>query len=96
MKRRYYYPIGKLKPLKGTCDDFYQEVRKLQYPYLPISAASYRRLLDAPADYYLMPGKNGKVVTFGNIGGGFALTPLNPDEAAWILKEQPQPGSAAQ
>jgi len=87
MKRRYY-PIGKLKSLKGTCDDFYQEVRKLQYPYLPISAASYRRLLDESADYYRMPGKKGKVVTFGNTGGGFALMPLNPEEAAWILEKQ--------
>ena len=91
MKRRYY-PIGKLKPLKGTCDDFYQEVRKLQYPYLPISAASYRRLLDESADYYRMPGKKGKVVTFGNTFGntcgGFALMPLNLEEAAWILEKQ--------
>ncbi|HRJ53045.1 MAG TPA: hypothetical protein PLE99_09765 [Candidatus Thiothrix moscowensis] len=96
MKRRYYYPIGKLKPLKGTCDDFHQEVRKLQYPYLPISAASYRRLLDASADYYLMPGKKGKVVTFGNTGGGFALMPLNQEEASWILAGQPQPDGTAQ
>ena len=68
----------------------------MQYPYLPISAASYRRLLDAPADYYLMPGKKGKVVTFGNTGGGFVLMPLTPEEAAWILEEQPQPDSAGQ
>jgi hypothetical protein len=95
MKRRYY-PIGKLTPLQGTCDDFYQEVRKLQHPYIPISAASYRRLLDEPADYYLMPGKKGKVVTFGNTCGGFALMPLNPEEAAWILEDQPRPGGAAQ
>lgn len=95
MKRRYY-SIGKLKPLKGTCDDFYQEVSKLQYPYIPISAASYRCLLDAPADYYLMPGKKGKVVTFGNADGGFTLMPLNPEAAARILEAQPHPDGNAQ
>lgn len=85
-----YYPIGRLNPLQGCCDDFWLEVKKLQRPYIPITPASYQTLLEGGADYYRMPGKQGKVVTFGNADGGYCLMPLKKDEASLLLESQPR------
>lgn len=85
-----FYPIGKLTPLKGVCAGFFCEVRRVQRPYLPITEADYQQLMAATADYYRLPGKHGRVVTFGTADGGYALMPLQPDEAGRILALQQQ------
>ncbi len=41
-----FYPIDKLKPLNGLCDDFHTETKKLQRPYFPISVRSYHALFN--------------------------------------------------
>lgn len=76
-----------LKPLKGSCKPFHQQVRELRRPYTKISDADYALFMSGPADFYL--SSCGKVVyTFGNADGGYALMPLADEAARTILESQ--------
>lgn len=73
------------KPLKGSCSEFHEEVRKLQRPYIPITKEQYEALVSLPNDYYMF---GDEVVTFGNADGGYALMPLQAKYATAILEVQ--------
>lgn len=74
-----------LQPLKGSCSEFHEEVRKLQRPYIPITKEQYEALVSLPSDYYMF---GDEVVTFGNADGGYALMPLQAKYATAILEAQ--------
>ena len=73
-----------IKGLTGNVSGFHEEVRKLQRPYIKISSSEYEDLIKGSFDYYLT--NDGKVVTFGNADGGYALMPLNKTAADEIRK----------
>lgn len=75
-----------LQPLKGSCQGFFHEVKKVTRPYIPITEEQHKTLESGQADYYQMP--DGSVVTFGNADGGWALMPLQPEFARTILQNQ--------
>lgn len=78
--------IQQLKPLKGVCSGFHTEVQKIARPYLEISEEQYKQLESGNADYYQLP--DGRVVTFGNADGGWALMPLKKEFSDKILSKQ--------
>jgi hypothetical protein len=85
--------VEELKGLKGSCDSFHEEVRKLSRPYIAISDGCYKFLMNQKHEYYLTSG--GTVVTFGygTVAGGssqYALMPLNAEESAKIKAENNQ------
>ncbi|MCU7556087.1 hypothetical protein OCL06_15960 [Alteromonas sp. ASW11-19] len=78
--------LDALTPLKGECKPFSDQVRELTRPYLSISKQHYNQLEQAQADFYQTPG--GRVVTFGEADGGYALMPLQEEAAKDILAGQ--------
>lgn len=53
--------------------DFHKDVKKLVRPYTEIPKGDYDALMQGGHDVYLM---NGRLVTFGNADGGYALMPM--------------------
>ena len=81
------FKIKGLKPLKGRCKPFHQQVRELRRPYIKISDVDYERFMSDSADFYL--SRCGKIVyTFGNADGGYALMPLVDEAAQTIMESQ--------
>lgn len=75
-----------LTPLKGEVKEFNEQVKDLQRPYIQITKAQYDALMEGTADFYQTKG--GKVVTFDNADGGYALMPLNELAAEELLAKQ--------
>lgn len=78
--------LKKMTPLQGTAKPFHEQVRELERPYIKISEAEWEELLEGPSDFYRLA--DGRVVTFGNADGGYALMPLNAQAAAALLEAQ--------
>jgi len=80
------FDVLTLKGLKGVCGEYHDQVKKLQRPYIKISAQTNRDLTNAKYDYYQT--NTGKVVTFGYADYGFFLMPLKDMYAIEILANQ--------
>lgn len=71
-----------LIPLSGTTPDFYDAVRMIQRPYIPISKELFDQLINGNSDYYKFEDT---VFTFGTADQGYALMPLMYLHAKEIL-----------
>lgn len=79
------FPIDTLRPMKGKCKTFHEQVKELTSPYIKISDSQFNDLLKGEADFYLTDG--GKVVTFGGANEGYALMPLQDKFASKMLAD---------
>lgn len=84
-----------LEPLKGDCQEFHQEVKNLERPYVSLHALQYQRLLKTDADFLKVVKSDkkdtleeGRVVTYGTADNGYALMPISAERAREILEKQ--------
>lgn len=65
---------------------FEEEVQQLDYPYIPLDDEQAAMLRAQDTDYWTMP--DGRLVTMGAYGNGWAVMPLKPAFAARMRKSE--------
>lgn len=80
------FTMAVLKPLKGECKPYTEQVKELMAPYIKITDEQHTQLESIGCDFFMTKG--GMVVTFGSANGGYALMPLQEAAAEDVIAKQ--------